>query len=261
MMRAAGQCHQQCIIFRLLVLVLVCGAITGTGLSDDTSSAEVSKTGSQGILCTVLPRDPFVDEEIQIIGQVVADVPSLSDHEVIILAQPPGSGGYTPFCDTSPDREGYFECWGIPDSSGEWKFRAYYCGISSETVSVTIRPRPYPEETHLTLEAWPVYPVTGDTVTFSGHLYGRISGGLADKTITYYVARAYACGGILGRCGWYEESLRWERFGSKRTDSQGFYSIQMPVVETGNVVVRTEFEGDESAYPARSRSLYFSVTT
>ncbi len=210
------------------------------------------------IRLVVIQEDPFVGEEMTIRGQVMPGLLRRTDYSVIIHCQKPGENRIVRLKETVPDSEGFFSASVVPEISGEWIFRAYYCGIS-KTLPVQVRPNPHPAVSDLSIQAWPRDPVVGDTVSFSGDLTGRNNAGLAGRQITYYVAYAPVCVGFFGRCGYYDDNLSWERFGSVKTDSRGSYSFRLPVVEEGNVVVRAIYEGDDDTSPAYSSMMYFSV--
>lgn len=227
--------------------------------SDDNAAFETSLNVSQPFLISVFPKEPIAGEEMEIVGQIPSGVRMDTEHDVIISSQKPGSGGLVQCADAVPDGEGYFSASYIPEIAGEWKFRALYCGVASQTATIVVSPQVHPAKSHLTLNAWPLDPMVGETVSFTGRLTGRDDSGLAGKTVSRYVARAPACYNFFGGCGFDDDALSWQRFGSSRTGSDGSYSFSLPVVEEGNVAVRTSFDGDGSISPARSNILFFSV--
>ena len=227
--------------------------------SDDIEDRESSLIESPGILISVFPREPVVGDELEIVGQIPLGIRLDTEHDIIISSQKPGTGGFIPCADTVPDSEGYFSASCTPDISGEWRFRALYCGVASQTAIIVVSHRQHPAQSYLTLHAWPLDPMVGETVSFTGRLTGSDDSGIAGKTISRYVAKTPACVGFFGRCGYDDTTLSWQRFGSSRTGSDGSYSFSLPVVEEGNVAIRTIFNGDDSTSPARSTILYFSV--
>lgn len=240
------------------ILLFLCIAFT-SGLCDEPGTSRSSGDQLPPVLLFVIEEDPYVGQEVTIGGQIVTGLLNRSDYSVIIHCQKPGENRFFRLKETVPDSEGFFSASLTPDVSGEWIFRAYYCGLTSKTLSLTVLPDPHPALSYLTLQAWPRDPATGDIVTFSGELTGRNNAGLGGRQISYDIAYTSVCVGFYGRCGLYHDNLSWERFGSVRTDSRGSYTYRLPVVEEGNVVVRAVYEGDDDTSPAYSPMIFFSV--
>jgi len=248
----------------LTILFIFC-IIFCIALSDaaniSVTSSETLDTVSPQILISVFPKEPVAGEELEVVGQILPDIRMDTEYEVFVYGKKPGSSGFMHCFDAFPDEKGYFSATCIPDISGEWKFRALYCGVSSPTITIVVSLEPYPKESYLTLSAWPRDPMIGETVSFTGHLVDQNDVGLVGKPVSYYVAYAPVCGGLFGGCGSCDYALSWQRFGTVKTGSDGSYSFRLPVVEEGNVVVRTSFDGDDTTYSTRSKALYFSVRT